>query len=169
MPFFKDLSGNERRVRLTGPLIAKVREATGITLGDVSGEGVLRACADGELQTRVLWLLCGDQSPVLTPDAFAESVASGDVFEAARDALHEAVLDFIRPSQRPALQKVLATAKADMEAAQVAVIEQLEGDERRGQLVDALRAGMTAQMDRILIRLRNASDGQVTAVAPLTD
>lgn len=168
MPFFKDLSGNDRRVRLTGPLIAKVREATGITLGDVSGEGVLRACTDGEMQTRVLWLLCGDQSPVLTPDAFAESIASGEVFEAARDALHEAVLDFTRPSQRPALLKVLETAKADMTAAQGAVIEQLEGDERRDQLVDALRAGMTAQMDRILTQLRNASDGPATADAPPT-
>lgn len=160
MPFFKDLANNERRIRLTGPLIAKVREATGITLGDASGEGVLLACADGEMQTRVLWLLCGDQPPVLSPDAFAESIASGDVFEAARDALHEAVMDFIRPSQRPALLKVLETAKADMTAAQSAVIEQLAGEERRAQLVDALRAGMTAQMDRILTRLRNASSGQ---------
>jgi hypothetical protein len=61
-------------------------------------------------------LLCGDQEPKLTPEQFGEAVASGEVFEAAREALQAAIVDFTPPSQRPMLLKVLETEKAEQQA-----------------------------------------------------
>ena len=162
MTFFKDLNGRDWRIRLTGPALAKVREATQIQLADPSGRGTLAACSDGEILTRVLWLLCGDQEPRLTPDAFAESVASGEVFERARDALQAAVVDFTPPSQRQALLKALATEKEVQTAAQNLAIEKLDGDELKGQLIDALRAGMEANLATLLTRLRSAGNSPAT-------
>jgi len=158
MSFFKDVNGRDWRIKLTGPALGKVREATGILLGDAAGRGALAACADGEIQTRVLWLLCSDQEPKLTPDLFAESVASGEVFERARDALQEAIVDFTPPSQRAALLKALATEKEVQTAAMALAVEKLDGEGLKDQLVDALRAGMDANIATILTQLRNAGN-----------
>jgi len=158
MAFFKDLNGKDRRIRLTGPAIGKVTEATGIKLADVAGRGALEACADGEILTRVLFLLCAD--PGEKPEAFAESVATGEVFEAARDALQAAIVDFTPPSQRPALLKALETEKQVQAAAMALAVERLDGVALKDQLVDALRAGMDANIATILTRLRNAGNSQ---------
>jgi hypothetical protein len=156
MSFFKDMNGKDRRIRLTGPAIGKVTEATGIKLADAAGRGALEACADGEILTRVLWLLCAE--PGETPDGFAESVASGEVFERARDAMQEAIVDFTPPSQRAALLKALATEKEVQTAAMALAVEKLDGEGLKDQLVDALRAGMDANIATILTQLRNAGN-----------
>lgn len=162
MTFFKDIHGREWQIRLTGPALQRVREATGIRLADPTGEGTLQACADGEILTRVLWLLCSDQEPRLTPDRFAESIASGEIFEAAQDALQAAVVDFTLPSQRPTLQKALETEKAVKQAAMNLAIERMDGDVLKDQLVDALRTGMDQNIATILTKLRNAGDSPVS-------
>ena len=166
--FFKDLNGREWRIRLTGPVLAKVREATGITLADSAGRGALEACANGEIQTRVLWLLCEGQPPALTPEQFAESVASGDVFEAAKNAIYEAIVDFTPPSQRPALQKALETEREVTKAGQDLAIEKIGSGELRDQLIDALRTGMDANIATILTQLRNASTSPAPAASSPT-
>ena len=168
MSFFKDLNGKEWRVRLTGPVLTKVREATGIKLADPAGRGVLEACADGEIQTRVLWLLCADQDPTTTPDKFAEAMASGEVFEAAKKAIYEAVTDFTQPSLRPALAKALETEAAVTEAAQGLAIAKMDGSEMREQLIDALRTGMDANIATILTQLRSGSALPVSSASPGT-
>lgn len=158
MPFFKDTNSREWRIRLTGPAIAKVREATGITLADPSGQGAVAACADGEILTRVLWLLCGDHEPKLTPEQFGEAVASGEVFEAAREAMQAAIVDFTPPSQRPMLLKVLETEKAETAARTEVVMEKLNGDELHDQVLQAFRVGLDQQIETALTRLRNVGD-----------
>lgn len=173
MPFFKDTNGRDWRIRLTGPALSKIREATGIRLADPSGQGAVAATADGEILTRVLWLLCSDQEPRLTPEQFAEAVASGDVFERARDAIHEAVADFTPPSQRTALTKALETEKEVQAAAQRLTIEKLEsGDGLKDQIIEALRVGMDRNIAEILTKLRNAGGSpdspELTPTEPLT-
>jgi hypothetical protein len=155
MSFFKDVNGRDWRIRLTGPAIAKVREATGITLADPAGRGAVAATADGEILTRVLWLLCADQEPGITPEKFAEAVASGEVFEAARTALQEAIVDFTPPSQRPMLQKVLETERAEMAARAEVVMEKLNGDALHDQVCRAFRVGLDRELQKILTRLEN--------------
>ncbi len=159
MSVFKDVNGREWRIRLTGPLLTKVREATEINIAAPSGEGAVAATADGEILTRVLWLLCGDQETEggkVTPDQFGEAVASGDVFEAARVALHEAIVDFTPPYQRPMLLKVLETEQKEYTARSDAVIERLNGDELHDRACDAFRVGLDRQLETILTRLENA-------------
>lgn len=163
MSFFKDVNGREWRIRLTGPAIAKVRAATkefyggeGIALADPSGRGAVAACADGEILTRVLWLLCNDQEPRLPPDQFAEAVASGEVFDAARIALQDAIVDFTPPSQRPMLLKVLETERAEQAARAEVVLEKLSGDGLQDQVCQAFRVGLERELERILTQLRNA-------------
>ncbi len=155
MSVFKDINGREWRLRLTGPRLQKVRESTGISLATPSGEGAVTATADGEILTRVLWLLCSDQEPQLTPDQFAEAVASGDVFEAARVALQESILDFTPPSQRPMLRKVLEAEKREQEARTEVVMEKLNGDALHDQVCSAFRVGLDRQLTQILTRLEN--------------
>jgi len=155
MSFFKDTNGREWRVRLTGPKLQKVREATGITLATPSGEGAVAATADGEILTRVLWLLCGDQEPQLTPDQFGEAVASGDVFEAARTTLQDSIVDFTPPSQRPMLLKVLEAEQREQAARTEVVMEKLNGDALHDQVCTAFRVGLDRQLTQILTRLEN--------------
>ena len=158
MSFFKDTNAREWRIRLTGPAIGKVREATGITLADPSGRGAVAACADGEILTRVLWLLCGEQEPKLTPEQFGEAVASGEVFDHAREALQAAIVDFTPPSQRPMLLKVLETEKAEQAARAEVVMEKISGDVLQDQVLQAFRVGLDKELERVLTRLRNAGD-----------
>lgn len=155
MSTFKDTNGREWRIRLTGPKLQHVREATGITLATPSGEGAVAATADGEILTRVLWLLCSDQEPKLDTDAFAEAVASGEVFEAARTALQESIVDFTPPSQRPMLLKVLETEKKEQAARAAVVLEKLNGDELHDQVCRSFQVGLEKQLQQILTRLEN--------------
>jgi hypothetical protein len=155
MAFFKDTNGREWRIRLTGPKLQKVREATGITLATPSGEGAVSATADGEILTRVLWLLCGDQEPHLTAEQFGEAVASGEVFDAARVALQDSIVDFTPPSQRPMLQKVLEAERKEQAARAAVVMEKLNGDELHDQVCHAFRVGLDRQLETILTRLEN--------------
>lgn len=159
MSVFKDTNGREWRIRLTGPKLAKVREATDIKLATPSGEGALAAVADGEILTRVLWLLCGDQGTegaTLTPEQFGEAIASGEVFETARVALHDAIVDFTPPSQRPMLQKLLETEEKSQAARMGVVIEELTGVEQHDQVCQAVRVGFKRELEEILTRLENA-------------
>ena len=158
MSVFKDVNGREWRIRLTGPKIAKIREATGITLATPSGEGAVAATADGEILTRVLWLLCGDQESEgvkVTPDQFGEAVASGEVFEAAREALKVAIVDFTPPSQRPMLTKVLEAEQKEQSARAEVVMEKLNGDALHDRVCHAFRVGLDRQLETILTRLEN--------------
>ena len=159
MSVFKDVNGREWRIRLTGPKLAKVRESTGIRIATPSGEGTVSATADGEILTRVLWLLCGDQETEggkVTAEQFGEAVASGEVFESAREALKEAVVDFTPPSQRPMLLKVLEAEKKEQAARAEVVIDKLNGDELHDRVCDAFRVGLDRQLKTILTRLENA-------------
>ena len=158
MSVFKDTNGREWRIRLTGPKLKKVREATGISLATPSGEGAVSATADGEVLTRVLWLLCGDQETEggnVTPEQFGEAVANGDVFEAARKALHDAIVDFTPPSQREMLLKVLETEQKEQAARMEVVMETLNGDELHDQVCQSFRVGLDRQLKEILTRLEN--------------
>jgi len=158
MSVFKDVNGREWRIRLTGPLLTKVREATKIKLATPSGEGAISATVDGEILTRVLWLLCGDQDTEggkVTAEQFGEAVANGEVFESACVALQEAIVDFTPPSQRPMLQKVLETAKKEQAARTAVVMEKLNGDELHDQVCDAYRVGLDRQLEAILTQLKN--------------
>lgn len=158
MSFFKDVNGREWRIRLTGPKLAKVRESTGIMIATPSGEGAVSATADGEILTRVLWLLCGDQESEggkVTAEQFGEAVASGEVFEAAREALKEAVVDFTPPSQRPMLTKVLEAEQKEQSARAEVVMEHLNGDELHDQVCAAFRVGLDRKLETILTRLEN--------------
>ncbi len=155
MSFFMDTNGREWRIRLTGPRLQKVREATGIALATPSGEGAVSATADGEILTRVLWLLCGEQEPQLTAEQFGEAVASGEVFDAARVALQESIVDFTPPSQRPMLLKVLEAERKEQAARTEVVLEKLNGDELHDQVCHAFRVGLERQLETILTRLEN--------------
>ena len=158
MSVFKDVNGREWRLRITGPKLAKVRESTGLQIATPSGEGTVAATADGEILTRVLWLLCGDQETEggkVTPDQFGEAVASGEVFEAAREALKEAVVDFTPPSQRPMLTKVLESERKEQSARAEVVMEKLNGDELHDRVCNAFRVGLDRQLETILTRLEN--------------
>lgn len=156
MSVFKDTNGREWRIRLTAPKLQHVREATKISLATPSGEGALAATADGEILTRVLWLLCGEQGePVLKPDQFAEAVASGDVFEAASEALRVAIVDFTQPSQRELLQNVLETDRKCQEARTKVAMERLTGDELNDQVCQSFRVGLENTLNLLLTRLEN--------------
>ena len=158
MSVFKDTNGREWRIRLTGPKLQNVRESTGISLATPSGEGAVSATADGEILTRVLWLLCGDQESEgvsISTTQFGEAVASGEVFEAAREALKEAIVDFTPPSQRPMLTTVLEAEQKEPASRAAVVIEKLNGDELHDRVCDAFRVGLDRQLETILTRLEN--------------
>ena len=169
MSVFKDVNDREWRIRLTGPKLQKVREATKILLATPSGEGALAATADGEILTRVLWLLCGDQGePVLTAEQFGEAVASGEVFEAARIALQDAIVDFTPPSQRSMLEKVLEAEQKEQKARMAVVMEHLNGDALHDQVCQSFGVGLDRQLKAILTQLENAGDSLVSPQSTLT-
>lgn len=126
MSKFVDVKGDEWRVKVTLPLLKRVRSDLDIDLGKPTefialAENPIDACD-------VIYVLCRKQCERrnLTDEDFGSRLA-GDVLEDAWKALEKAYLDFCPDRQRKALQSLVVASQGTEQAA-MEVIERRLND-----------------------------------------
>lgn len=100
---------------------------------------------------RACWFFCKDQAKAahMTPEQFGKVMASGEVIEGAEKALRQALLDFTRPSRRSALTAVLDKEDEVQAKSREAVIAQVTDPATMARILDAQKARMTREIERI--------------------
>ena len=146
MPSFK-AGGKEWLVAVDGPKIRRIREACGVDLGARDCSQFDRLTNDPLLAQDVLWQLCRKDAEAagLDCDQF-QGLLSGDVGEAAGNALIEAVIDFFPNQQRKLLRDMLAKNQAVQEATLNAAMTRLQA----AGTVEAMQAAAVAEMNAAL-------------------
>ena len=106
MPKFTDNAGREWRLDLNMWHVKRVRDVTGIRLMDLKKDGVFAALSDPVAVVDVLWVILEKEAGArkLTQEDFAKGLV-GDTFEAASDALTDAVVDLFPSPKRKLLEK----------------------------------------------------------------
>lgn len=141
MHSFKDKEGREWRLSLNFRTLERLRDE-GIDLTDP--KTVLALGDDPYRLGMTLWTLAQSQADTagVSPDAFAEATADGDVIEAAVVALVEELVSFTRPARRDALRKAMAAKRALEERTLATAVEMMESE------------AMTQRMDEVTSKLR---------------
>lgn len=117
IPTFTDAGGREWRLVLNLGLARRIRDELGVDFGQWSGGTPwLKMATDPFLFGAVLYAMCESQAQRMdvTPEEFGEAI-TGEVAEAARQALDEAVVLFSPAPMRPAMKKMLTGAKQTLE------------------------------------------------------
>jgi hypothetical protein len=117
IPTFTDAAGREWRLVLNLGMARRIRDELGVDFGQWSaGTPWLKMATDPFLFGAVLYSMCESQAQRMdvTPEEFGEAI-TGEVAEAARQALDEAVVLFSPAPMRPAMQKMLTGAKQTLE------------------------------------------------------
>jgi len=123
MATFTDTEGRSWIVAVNCATLGRCKDA-GVDL--TRPDAALRIADDVLQLGMALWCMVERQaeSRGITPEQFAESLGSGEVIDAAADALLEALVDFTRPGRRAVLRKAIAT-KQDVDRKAVGVAEQM--------------------------------------------
>jgi hypothetical protein len=107
---FADSRGDAWTVEINVTQLKRVRTALDVDLLKLAEDGGLFGLADDPVTLcNLLFVLCESQAKerAVTDEQFGERLASGDVIEAAVNALLEALILFFRPSRREPMQRVL--------------------------------------------------------------
>lgn len=114
MATFVDEAGRSWNIRIDVAAIRQVRAKRGVDLAKVMGsqEELQKLLDDPCLWVDVLWDLVEQQAKTqgVDPEAFAHGLI-GDSFEAANNALIEAIIDFFPSSRREILRRLLSKVK----------------------------------------------------------
>lgn len=99
-PEFRDANGRAWSIEITAGVLRRVREATGIKLGEILTNRLEfeKIYDDEERFGRVLYELCWIQASGETKEAFLERLG-GDAIREGRDAIVEAVANFTQPRE----------------------------------------------------------------------
>lgn len=142
-------NAKEWTLRIDAPTILAVRTEHKVDLGGVECFDALTS--DPVLCQQVLWSLCRKQAAAasVAEETFYESLADGDVGEAAALQLLEAIIDFFPNSQRAGLRKMLAMNWEAIQAAGEVVSERIQAETNNGTLKDKLLAETRAKLDEL--------------------
>lgn len=114
MAQFTDTLGRQWNVDLTIGTARRLKAAGVVDLlSDESGKLIESLIGDVGKLLDVIWTCVHDQAATLgvDQDAFWDAI-DGDVIDQATEALLEALVNFTRPSRRPALRAVLSRMRA---------------------------------------------------------
>lgn len=103
---FTDLTGREWVLELNRGKMLRIRTELDVDFGNVEQFGKVWAklLADDDLLVDVIWATLADRRGALTLDQF-QNALDGQVLEAAKDALLEAVFFFTQPGKRALIRK----------------------------------------------------------------
>lgn len=142
---FVDLSGREWEVVITVGIIRKVRQVLSIDLADAfdfdtAGKpktDVLKNIAeDPVLLIDVLYCICEEQAKArsVSDVAFGELFSTGELIEAATNALLQGLLQFLPPAKRLAMEKILQIANRNMQRMQEETRKALENPQVQAEI-----------------------------------
>ena len=155
MPKFTDSLSRQWRIELDGGLVRRLKQEESLDFFNAwDGKAFAALAASEEKLIDALWLCCQEQATAAAIDTlgFARGFASGDVFQAAADALVEAVVLFTPPAKRPAIEAARAKLTEAVEAGIDAVTTRLQGTQGR-ELVAAARRQAETAFDEALRKL----------------
>jgi hypothetical protein len=145
---FKDNADREWDISLNGWQLKKLKETIDFDARD--HESILKAANDPLLLCNVLFVLCEKQAKErgVSDEQFGEALG-GDAIDAATEAYIQESVDFFPRSQRPALNKVLATVKDYQTRATDLATEKLNSP-AMANLVEASLTEANQRIDRLL-------------------
>lgn len=115
---FKTSNGHEFTLALNYTKSRAIRDAHALDFVDLTGicQTFARLAFDRDLLMKVLYQLVEKQCEArgISEDAFGEGFDSGDVFQAAREALSECAINFSDPLTRDELRKALTVQEAQI-------------------------------------------------------
>lgn len=156
MPVFKDAAGREWQIKLDAPKILEVRKACQIDLGALDPSIFDQLEADPCKLVDVLWVLCRGQIDGVTDESFGQSL-TGDPIEAATKALYDAYCDFF-PSRKRSLLRSLAEKQAALtDQGMAEVMSQINDPNLQTQLLAAMKAKLTTELNSLLTSLTGAT------------
>lgn len=128
MKQFADLNNRTWAVRVDVAAMKRL-QAAGINLTDLGDDTILKLFTDPIFLGDVLWHICKPAADaVQVSEADFTSGLAGDVLEAARTALVDALVAFQpREGQREALQRALEATDETISRAYNAIAERLKG------------------------------------------
>lgn len=134
-PSFRDLSDREWVVVLTIPDVITIRDSINVNLLEI--DDVARVERDPVAAVAVLWILCESQakSRNLSERDFGRLFSTGEVVDAAQNALIEAVKNFSRPQRREEISRVLEK-QAKLQAAALRRAQALIESDQLDKIMD---------------------------------
>jgi hypothetical protein len=165
---FKDAEGREWLVNLDGPNIIAIRKECGIN--PISGDAYEELYSDPIRLGEVLAVICREQiskhASGITSDQFKAGIR-GDAIDRARQAFHEAQLDFSPSREREVLRALAAKMDKLREEATAKDLQRLNSPEREKRIMDAIQKRQDAAFEEALTRLSSAtSTPELSAFAP---
>jgi hypothetical protein len=165
---FKDAENREWIVGLDGPNIIAIRKECGVN--PISGDAYEELHNDPIQLGEVLAVICREQINAskagLTADQFKAAVR-GDAIDRARQAFHEAQLDFSPSREREVLRALAAKMDKLREEATAKDLERLNSPETDKRIMDAIQKRQNAAFEEALTRLSSAtSTPEPSAFAP---
>ena len=160
MPSFK-AGGREWLVSVDGPKIRAVRSECGVDLGARDCSQFDRLTSDPLLAEDVLWALCRKDAGAIDKDTF-QGLLSGDVGEAAGNALIEAVIDFFPSQQRTLLLNMLAKNRAVQEAATEAATSRISDPTTLEAMKAAAVREVNAAIDKAMSNMTRPPNATVS-------
>jgi hypothetical protein len=161
MSSITDIHGKTYELRLTAPMIRRIKNHAGVNITHLDGDPLSVLANDPELFIDVLWILCRSQfqaDPNATdPDGellradeqFGESLPH-DILDQASAALLEAIIDFFPAGKRSSLRSLAETLERKRELATQAMLQRIQTEEFDQKVVDAaVSAGMQALEARL--------------------
>jgi len=127
-PRFSDGQGVQWLLTLNTTLCRRMRDELDLDIADLqSGEAFLGMAADPIKFGALLWLLCEKQADArkISPESFGE-LLTGDVLDAAFEALMGAIVLFTRAPMRGAVQTVIDQAMKAQETGGQAAMAWME-------------------------------------------
>jgi hypothetical protein len=162
MPTFTDTQQRNWEIHITPPDVMRIRREVdpGFLIEDGTQQHTyLRMCGDPALLIFVLFALAQKQREErgISDDDFF-SAAVGDALTSGLNAIAEAMMAFVGPTERDRLAKIIATKK-QLDDAILARIDSITADGKLGKaIIDLVDQSVDHEVDTLLEKLGRTAD-----------
>jgi len=150
---FKDNQGKEWSIALDAFVIKQCRQDAGVDLVDIDDGRVFDKLADPVPLVDALWVLCRKQAAGATPPIDQEQFAArltGDAYQAASDAIAEAIADFFPNRRRELLRTVMNKANKLRQAGMETVLQKINDPALDQRLTEQINRNIDGALSRLI-------------------
>ena len=148
MRTFKDSNGREWKISINVNSLKRSRDGAAFDLLKITEDraAIFKLSEDPVTLVSVLYAVCQPQADAaaMTPEQFAEGIASGDILEAAASALLSDLIDFFPKHRREVMTKTLAKLDEYRGKAAELAIQRLDSPELNDQVAQILKKAINS-------------------------